>query len=79
MPCPKSKRKHTPITSEKQKKLFGIARGIQKGEVSSSYSSAAAKLAESQSAEVIKSHLTEAKGKKLPLYVKKKKLYRKGK
>jgi hypothetical protein len=33
-----------------QQKLFGVARGIQKGEVSKSYSSQAAKIAKSESA-----------------------------
>lgn len=63
---PGEHRKHTPIVSKAQKTLFGIARGIQKGEVPASYSPEAAKLAKSQSVEIIRSHLTETRGKKLP-------------
>lgn len=76
MPCPhkkgKKKRKHTPITSGAEKKLYGIARGIQKGETPASYSPTAAKIAKTVSPEVLRSHIKEVKGKKLPRHVRQK-------
>jgi len=79
--CPKTKsgkhRKHTPIKSKKQKKLFGIARGIQKGETSAGYSPVAAKIAKTVSPKVVRGHIKEVAGRKLPLRAKKrKKLYK---
>lgn len=61
------KRKHTPIVSRKQQKLFGAVAGGK------------ATKAKSLSVTEAKRHLRESKGKKLPLKVKKKKLCRKRK
>ena len=62
--CPKTKegkrRKHTPIVSEKQRRLFGAALGDSRKAPSLSKAEA-------------RRHLKEAKGKRLPLYKRKKK------
>jgi len=62
--CPKSGRKHTPIVSEKQRRLFGVA-------VSNSHK------APSLSKTEAKRHLKEVKGRKLPERAAKRALARK--
>lgn len=59
--CKKSKRKHTPIVSEAQRRLFGA--------VLSGRSTKATELTKGEA----KRHLKEAKGKNLPERVRKKK------
>ena len=54
MPKKKGHRKHTPIVSEKQRRLFGAVAGGKKTK------------APSLSRAEAKRHLKEAKGKKLP-------------
>ena len=64
--CPKTKsgkrRKHTPIVSEKQQGFFGAEYARKK---------AGKKGKTEMSKKVLKKHLTESKGKKLPLKSKK--------
>lgn len=63
--CPKSGRKHTPIVSEKQRRLFGAAAG------------GGATKAPSLSKAEAKRHLKEVKGRKLPERAAKRALARK--
>lgn len=65
---PKKKhRKHTPITSEKQRGAFGIAYAAAKGEVPVSKLGGTAKqIYESVTTADLRSHLKETAGKKLP-------------
>lgn len=52
--CPKSKRKHTPIVSKAQQRLFGAVRGGKKTKATGLSKAEAGR------------HLKESKGKKLP-------------
>jgi len=62
--CKKSGRKHTPITSEKQRGLMGAALSQRE--------SGGKGLLSSMTTEELKAHLKESKGQKLPKKVKKK-------
>lgn len=65
MEMPKKHRKHTPITSEAQRRLFGAELGRRKrGEPPQM---------EGITTEELREHLREVKGKKLPERVRRKK------
>jgi hypothetical protein len=69
--CKKSERKHTPITSKKEQGLFGAAYGAKKkGKKKPSYVPSSLW---GQPMAILKMHLKETKGKKLPKKVRRKK------
>ncbi len=69
--CKKSGKKHTPITSKRERGLFGAAYGAKKkGKGKPSYVPSSLW---SQSMPIMSMHLKESKGKKLPKRVKGKK------
>lgn len=75
--CKKTKggkgRKHTPFTSKSQTGAGGVAYAAKKKKIPvSKLGPAAKKMYESMSKAELKRHLHEAKGKKLPQRVKKK-------
>jgi len=70
--CGKSKRPHTPYTSEAQTVAGNIALAVREGKLPTSKLQGASKeMAKGMTLKELKSHSAEAKGKELPKYVKK--------
>ena len=78
MPCPKKKRKHTPIVSKAQRGAMGVAYAAKRGKIpKSKLKGPAREMAKSMPKAELKRHLKESKGKKLPQKVAKKRRSRK--
>ena len=78
MPCPKKKRKHTPIVSKAQRGAMGAAYAAKRGKIpKSKLKGPAREMAKSMPKAELRRHLKESKGKKLPQKVAKKRKSRK--
>jgi len=75
MPRKKKHRKHTPIVSEAQRRAMGVAYAAKKGQIPVRKLREPAKTMYQEMSEAeLKKHLEEAKGKRLPKRVKRKKM-----
>lgn len=71
---PRTRRKHTPITSEAQQGAMGVAYAAKKGKIPVSKLKGPAKeMYKSMPKKELRAHLKESEGKKLPERKKKKK------
>lgn len=70
----RKRRRHTPITSKAQRGAMGAAYAAKKGKISPSELFGPSKqMYKSMSARLLKAHLEESRGKRLPYKVRKKK------